>query len=125
MVAGKILFKSTEISALGNTAFSMAMGTALLSSSAYFIEGARFISMPGWLIIIWLGVVNTALAFFLWNHALETLEAFELSILQNTMLIQITILSFFFLGEIFHPVKYIYLALVFIGVYIVQSRKVP
>jgi drug/metabolite transporter (DMT)-like permease len=125
MVAGKTLFKSTEISALGNTAFSMAMGTALLSSSAYFIEGARFISMPGWLIIIWLGVVNTALAFFLWNHALETLEAFELSILQNTMLIQITILSFFFLGEIFHPVKYIYLALVFIGVYIVQSRKVP
>jgi drug/metabolite transporter (DMT)-like permease len=125
MVAGKILFKSTEISALGNTAFSMAMGTALLSSSAYFIEGASLISIPGWLIIIWLGVVNTALAFFLWNHALETLEAFELSVLQNTMLIQITILSFLFLGEIFHPVKYIYLALVFIGVYIVQSRKVP
>jgi drug/metabolite transporter (DMT)-like permease len=125
MVAGKILFKSTEVSALGNTAFSMAMGTALLSSSAYFIEGVRLISIPGWLIIIWLGVVNTALAFFLWNHALETLEAFELSVLQNTMLIQITILSFLFLGETFHPVKYIYLALVFIGVYIVQSRKVP
>lgn len=125
MVASKILFKAKEVSALGNTAFSMAMGTALLSSSAYFIEGWRPVPMTGWLIIIWLGVVNTALAFFLWNHALETLEAFELSVLQNTMLIQITILSLIFLGETLQPVKYFYLALVFIGVYIVQSRRVP
>lgn len=72
--------------------------------------------------IIWLGVVNTAVAFFLWNHALETLEAFELSILQNTMLIQITILSIIFLGETLPPVKYLYMALVFIGVYVVQVR---
>lgn len=125
MVTSKILFKAKEVSALGNTAFSMAMGTALLSSSAYFIEGWRPIPMSGWLIIIWLGVVNTALAFFLWNHALETLEAFELSVLQNTMLIQITILSLIFLGETLQPIKYIYLALVFLGVYIVQSRRVP
>jgi drug/metabolite transporter (DMT)-like permease len=125
LVAGKVLFKVTEISALGNTAFSMAMGTALLTSSAYFLEGVSLIRMSGWLVIIWLGVINTALAFFLWNHALETLEAFELSVLQNTMLIQITVLSFLFLGEILHPIEYIYLALVFIGVYIVQSRRVP
>lgn len=125
LVTGKVLFKATEISALGNTAFIMAMGTALLTSSAYFVEGVSLIPMSGWLIIIWLGVVNTALAFFLWNHALETLEAFELSVLQNTMLIQITVLSFLFLGETLHLVKYIYLALVFIGVYIVQSRRVP
>ena len=69
--------------------------------------------------------IYTALAFFLWNHALETLEAFELSVLQNTMLIQITLLSFFFLGETLHPVKYIYLAWVFIGVYVVQSKRGP
>ena len=74
------------------------------------------------MIIVWLGVVNTAVAFFLWNHALETLDAFELSILQNTMLIQITILSMIFLGERLAPVKYIYMALVFIGVYVVQTR---
>ena len=125
MVAGKVLFQASEISALGNTAFSMTMGTVLLSSSAYFIEGVNLIPISGWLVIIWLGVINTALAFFLWNHALETLEAFELSVLQNTMLIQITILSFLFLGETLHPVKYIYLVLVFIGVYVVQTRRGP
>ena len=125
MVACKVLFQASEISALGNTAFSMTIGTALMSVSAYLVEGVGFIPISGWLVIVWLGVVNTALAFFLWNHALETLEAFELSVLQNTMLIQITLLSFFFLGETLHPVKYVYLALVFIGVYVVQSRRGP
>jgi drug/metabolite transporter (DMT)-like permease len=124
MVTGKMLFTAKQVSPLGNTAFSMGMGTALLSSSAYFIEGLKPIPISGWLIILWLGLVNTALAFFLWNHALKTLEAFELSVIQNTMLIQITVLSFIFLGEILHPVKYIYMLLVFIGVYIVQSRRV-
>jgi drug/metabolite transporter (DMT)-like permease len=124
MVAGKILFATKQASPLGNTAFAMGMGTALLSSSAYIIEGIPPISVSGWMIIIWLGLINTALAFFLWNHALETLEAFELSVFQNTMLIQITILSLIFLGETLQPVKYIYMALVVIGVYVVQSSKV-
>jgi drug/metabolite transporter (DMT)-like permease len=124
MVAGKILFAAKQVSPLGNTAFAMGLGTALLSSSAYLIDGLPPISVSGWLIIIWLGLINTALAFFLWNHALETLEALELSVLQNTMLIQITILSLIFLGETLHPVKYLYMALVVIGVYVVQSRKV-
>ncbi len=122
LVASKILFLTERISPLGNTAFAMGLGTALLSSSAYLLEGLNPISGSGWLIVIWMGLINTALAFFLWNHALETLEAFELSVLQNTMLIQITILSIIFLGETIPPVKYIFMALVFIGVYVVQSR---
>jgi len=122
MVAGKILFKEKRVSPLGNTAFAMGFGTAILSASAYLVEGLNAISVSGWVIIVWLWVVNTATAFFMWNHALETLDAFELSILQNTMLIQITILSMIFLGERLTPVKYLYMALVFMGVYIVQTR---
>jgi drug/metabolite transporter (DMT)-like permease len=74
------------------------------------------------MIIVWLGVVNTAAAFFMWNHSLETLDAFELNILQNTMLIQITVLSIIFLGETLSLVKYLYMTLGFVGVYVVQSR---
>jgi drug/metabolite transporter (DMT)-like permease len=122
MVAGKILFKEKRVSPLGNTAFAMGFGTAIIVASAYLVEGLSTIPVTGWAIIIWLGVVNTAAAFFLWNHALETLDAFELSILQNTMLIQITILSMIFLGERLAPVKYLYMGLVFVGVYIVQTR---
>jgi drug/metabolite transporter (DMT)-like permease len=120
MVAGKLLFKEKKVTPLGNTAFSMGIGTAFLSASAYLFEGFEPIPVSGWMIIIWLGVVNTALAFFLWNHALEILEAFELSVLQNTMLIQITILSIIFLGETLPPVKFIYMGLIFLGVLVVQ-----
>ena len=122
MVAGKLLFKEKRVSPLGNTAFAMGMGTALLSASAFLFEGLKPIPASGWLIIVWLGVVNTALAFFLWNRALETLEAFELSVLQNTMLIQITILSVVFLGETMPLAKYAYMAIVIVGVYVVQYR---
>jgi drug/metabolite transporter (DMT)-like permease len=100
----------------------MGIGTIILSASAYLIEGLKPIPVSGWLIIIWLGIANTALAFFLWNHALEKLEAFELSILQNTMLLQITILSIIFLGETLPLVKYVYMAIIFIGVFVVQFR---
>ena len=122
MVAGKILFRERRVSPLANTAFAMGFGTALISASAFILEGLNPIPLTGWAIIIWLGVVNTAAAFFMWNHALETLDAFELSTLQNTMLIQTTILSVIFLGERLPAVKYLYMALVFIGVYIVQTR---
>ncbi|MFC1803784.1 DMT family transporter [Thermoproteota archaeon] len=123
MVAGKLLFKEKRVSPLGNTAFAMGTGTILLLASAYLYEGLKPIPVSGWMIIIWLGVVNTALAFYLWNHALKTLEAFELSVLQNTMLIQITILSIIFLGEILPRVKYVYIMIIFIGVLVVQLRR--
>ena len=122
MVAGKILFRDNKMSPLGNTAFAMGFGTAILSASALLIEGLAPITLTGWAIILWLGIVNTAVAFFLWNQALETVDAFELSILQNTMLIQTTALSILFLGERLAPIKYVYMALVFVGVYIVQTR---
>ncbi len=70
--------------------------------------------------MLWLGVVNTAAAFFLWNHALQRVEAFEISILQNTMLIQIAILSVIFLGETLTAMKLLGMAAVFVGVLIVQ-----
>jgi drug/metabolite transporter (DMT)-like permease len=122
MVAGKLLFKEKRVSPLGNTAFAMGFGSALISASALLFEGLAPIPLTGWAIIIWLGVVNTAAAFFMWNHALETIDSFELSILQNTMLIQTTILSMIFLGERLPAIKYVYMALVFIGVYVVQTR---
>ena len=68
-------------------------------------------------------MVNTALAFFMWNRALGILEAFEISVLQNTMLIQIAVLAWVFLGERFALAKVPAMALVFLGALIVQLRK--
>jgi drug/metabolite transporter (DMT)-like permease len=123
LVFSKLLFIKDKVKPLELTAFSMSFGTLFMTIEAYSFERFPVISLSGWGIIIWLGVVNTAIAFLMWNHALQKLEAFEISILQNTMLIQITLLSWLFLGENLTYMKLVSMALVFIGVLIVQLKK--
>ena len=123
MVYSRYTFVREEFDLLGLTAFSMGAGTLILVAAALVFEGVSSVPPSGWGIIAWLGVVNTALAFFLWNHALQRLEAFETSILQNTMLIQIAVLSWVFLGERLTGMKLVAMAMVFLGVLTVQLRR--
>jgi drug/metabolite transporter (DMT)-like permease len=120
LVAGRVFFKPGDITPLGLSAFAMGVGTVFIAGSAWIYEGFTTLSPGGWGIVLWLGVVNTAAAFFLWNHALQRVEAFEISILQNTMLIQIAILSVIFLGEKLTAMKMLGMAAVFVGVLVVQ-----
>ena len=86
------------------------------------VDGPAPVAVHGWLIILWLSFVNTALAFVLWNRALRGMEAFKLSILQNTMLIQIAVLAWFFLGEELTNIKLVAMIMVFMGALLVQIR---
>lgn len=123
LVLGRLLFVRDELNPLGLTAFSMGFGTLLLALAAFTLEGIPSVSLTGWGIILWLGIINTALAFFLWNRALQRLEAFEISVLQNTMLVQIAILSWMFLGEHLTLSKLVPMVLVFVGALVVQLRR--
>jgi drug/metabolite transporter (DMT)-like permease len=102
------------------TALPMAAGAAILLAAGALSGSFSVPSLRGCAIILWLGVVNTALAFFLWNHALHHMRAFEQSALQNTMLIQIAVLAWLFLGESLYLRQYAGIALVFAGVLAVQ-----
>ena len=62
MVAGRKLFKEQKLSPLGSSAFTMGFGTSIMSTVAFLIEGFKPIPLTGWMIIIWLGVVNKAVA---------------------------------------------------------------
>jgi drug/metabolite transporter (DMT)-like permease len=75
-----------------------------------------------WGIVIWLAVVNTAVAFTLWNHTLRTLSAMESSIINNTMLIQIAVLALLFLGETLTGLEIVGLLLAALGALLVQVR---
>jgi drug/metabolite transporter (DMT)-like permease len=122
LVSSRLLFIHDKVKPLELTAFPMGFGTLLMVLGAFSFEKFPVITPLGWGIIIWLGVVNTALAFFMWNDALQKLKAFEISILQNTMLVQIALLSYFFLGEQLTLMKIIAMSLVFIGVFVVQFK---
>lgn len=123
MVSSRRFLKRDRFKPLNLTALSMFFGAITLLVSALLIEGPVGISLSEWAIILWLSLVNTALAFVLWNHALERMRAFELSVLQNTMLIQIGILAWTFLGEKLTATKIMAMAMVFVGVLIVQIVK--
>jgi drug/metabolite transporter (DMT)-like permease len=77
----------------------MGIGATLLLGTGLVTQGLPNLSLTNWAIIGWLAVVNTAFAFTLWNSTLRVLSAMESSIINSTMLIQIAILAWIFLGE--------------------------
>jgi drug/metabolite transporter (DMT)-like permease len=84
------------------------------------LEGFPAVSLTGWLIIGWLALVNTALAFTIWNHTLRTLTAVESSVVNNTMTIQIAVLAIVFLAEKLGPLQLVGLLLAAGGAAVVQ-----
>jgi drug/metabolite transporter (DMT)-like permease len=105
---------------IGLTATSMAFGAAVLLAVGLALEGFPAVSLTGWLIIGWLALVNTALAFTIWNHTLRTLTAVESSVVNNTMTIQIAVLAIVFLAEKLGPLQLVGLLLAAGGAAVVQ-----
>jgi drug/metabolite transporter (DMT)-like permease len=124
MVASRRLLQRDRLTPLNLTASSMLFGAMALLLASVLTEGFVSISLHEVAIILWLSLVNTAFAFVLWNHALRRMKAFELAILQNTMLIQIGILAWTFLGEELSTLKITAMGIVFVGIIIVQIGKV-
>ncbi|MBN1371414.1 MAG: EamA family transporter [Anaerolineaceae bacterium] len=105
------------------TTISMGIGGILLLAAGGITQGFGHLNFTHWLIIVWLAVVNTAFAFTLWNRTLRALTAVESSIINNTMLPQITILAWVFLGESLNLRQIVGITLVTIGVIIGQLRR--
>ncbi len=104
------------------TSVSMGAGAAALLGIGILVQGFPSLTVVHWGIIAWLAVVNTALAFTLWNLTLRHLSAIESSIINNTMLIQIAVLAWLFLGEALSWQAVIGLVLAGAGAMIVQMR---
>lgn len=81
------------------TVISMGTGGVLLLIIGISVQGLPPISASNILYLLWLALINTAFAFTIWNISLRKLTAMESSIINNTMLIQIAILAWIFLGE--------------------------
>jgi len=122
-VLGRSINRSGRIQPLTVTMVSMGIGSILLLISGLFVQGLPQLSLTSWAIIVWLAVVNTALAFTLWNHTLRSLSAMESSVINNTMLIQIAVLAWIFLGERLSGQEIAGLAVAALGTLLVQLRS--
>lgn len=121
-VMGRFINRANRLPALVVTTVSMGIGSALMLVVALLSEGLPALSMQNIMLILWLAVVNTAFAFTLWNHVLRSLSATEASIINNTMLIQIALLAWLFLGEDLSAQKIAGMLLVAAGIWRVQWR---
>ncbi len=122
---GRAVNRAERLSPLAVTAVSMTVGALALLAVGIGLQGLPAIPPLGWAIVAWLAVVNTAFAFTLWNHTLRTLSAVESSVINNTMIIHIPVLSVLFLGETLGWRGAAGLALVGLGALIVQLGGRP
>jgi drug/metabolite transporter (DMT)-like permease len=98
-ILGRQVNRSGELEPVAVTVVTMGIGALPLLVGGIAVQGLPPLTLTHWAIIVWLAVVNTALAFTLWNRTLRTLSAMESSIINNTMLFQIAVLAWLFLGE--------------------------
>lgn len=120
-VLGRAINRTAAISPLLVTVVSMGAGSLILLAAGVASEPFPQLSLSDLLLILWLAAVNTALAFTLWNLILRTLSAAQSSMINNTMLIQIAVLAWIFLGERLSGLQIAGLLVAAIGAALVQA----
>lgn len=117
---GRAVNRGGELHPVLVTVVSMGIGSLLLLATGLAVEGVPHLDGSAWAIVLWLAIVNTALAFTLWNHTLRRLTAIESSLINNTMLVQVALLAWLFLGEPISARQGVGLLLSIVGVVLVQ-----
>lgn len=105
------------------TFVTIGVGAAVLLITGILVQGLPPLNLTHWAIIGWLGAVNTAFALVLWNGVLRSLPAAEASVINSSMLIQIALLAWIFLGEALDARAWIGIALASVGILLVQMRR--
>jgi drug/metabolite transporter (DMT)-like permease len=122
-VIGRYINRSRHLHPLTVSMVSMGIGSTLIFIWALIVDGIPHLSLTSWGIVIWMAIVNTALAFTLWNQTQRTLTATETGIINNLMLIHIVFLAWIFLGERITLIEGIGLVVVVFAIILVQLRN--
>lgn len=122
-VLGRGINRTGKLSPLIVTIISMGIGSVIMLTAGLTFQGLPLISTSTFLLLLWLAVVNTAFAFTLWNLTLRNLTAMESSIINGTMLIQIAILAWIFIGEPIEIKEALGMFIAVIGAFLVQLKK--
>lgn len=124
-ILGRHINRGGTLEPMTVTVVSMGIGSVVLFASGIAVQGLPRLTPTHWAIIAWLAAVNSALAYTLWNRTLRTLAAVESSIINNTMLFQITLLAWVFLGEQLTWQRVMGIVVASLGTLVVQIHKQP
>lgn len=123
-ILGRSVNRKGNINPLVVTVISMGIGSFILLITGVTVQGFPSISFENIIYLLWLAIINTALAFTIWNHTLRTLTAMESSIINGTMLIQIAVLAWVFLGESITFKEVIGMLIAAVGAIFVQLKLI-
>jgi drug/metabolite transporter (DMT)-like permease len=125
---GRAINRARDTPALVVTGIMMSIGSVFLMLFGLATEPISSLSLLSWFYVLWLAVVNTALAFTLWNRAMRFLRALDMTLINSTMMPQIVVLSVLFLGEgegmvLFDWIGLIILAISVAAVQYLQAKR--
>lgn len=115
--------RERNVGTVALTAYPLAIGGGGLLLIAAPLEGIPAAPAAPWLIILWLALINTALAYILYNHALQTLTALEMSVMLNLSPIGTAILAWFLLDERITFLQGVGIVVLVIAAFLVQHRR--
>ncbi|NND02945.1 MAG: DMT family transporter [Acidimicrobiia bacterium] len=95
------ILRKEGTSALEVTTVSMSIGAVILAVFAVLVDNAPSLDLRLVFLLLVLGVLNTAVAFFIWHRAIKTLRALHIGVIASTQLVFVPLLSMWFLDEPF------------------------
>lgn len=121
-IIGREVNRKARIHPIVITGISMTIGSVLMLVTGILWQGLPPLSAQSIWIIAILAVINTAVCFTIWNYTQQTLMATETTILNNTMLVYISVLAWIFLDEKQSPLGIFGLILALAGAMLVQIQ---
>ncbi len=119
-ILGRGVARDQEVGTLPLTAIPLAFGGGLLLLIALILEGWPQLPLQAWGIVLVLALMNTALAYMLYNHALQSLTALEMSMVLNLAPLVTAVLALIFLNETISGIQLLGMVVVIAGVALVQ-----
>ncbi len=124
-ILGRSVASGDQLDTLSLTTLPLAIGGGIMLFIALPLEGLPVLTLRTVLLLSWLAVVNTSLGYFLYNHALRTLTAFEVNAILNLTPLATALIAWGFLGERLEALQWLGMGVMILGVMIVQRFAPP
>ena len=116
------LARTRQLDNVTITAIPLGIGGGILLLIAALVEGIPEMPLLAWGVILGLALVNTLIAYMLYNHSLRHLTAVEANVLLNLAPLGTAVIAWAALGEKISPVQIAAILLVVLGASLSQSR---
>jgi drug/metabolite transporter (DMT)-like permease len=122
-VLGRDVARQGQVSTLVLTTLPLGIGGASLLLVGLPLEGLPHMTAVAWGLVLWLAVLNTAVAYVLYNHALKTLTALEMNVLLNVTPLVTALWAWFLLAERLTWIEGAGMLVALVGIGLVQQRR--